>query len=293
MTRSMSVRFAYTALLTFPSPNLKSDDTGAMRHLEDSLYPLLWAFDRLGERLFGNTWDGNEYQRKQIESPDDIEAKRTPLEVQLAEFDRKEQTHRTSIKRSLKEAVIHRHQSAIAKLIEQRVRINGELALLPSVDGSWRRRYAAYERKASAEQTLIDAFGSGDLAANFVGGLVIDRWLWSEPNEFRYYLAESLGVISQRYSSCRRSMIVVPRTKFDEWLKGIKPIVVSSQTISPEDLFRARLRQDIKGAKPGSKTAYRERVLEEFTGLSRRAFDRVWDQDVPDSWKRSGRPRKT
>jgi len=42
-----------------------------------------------------------------------------------------------------------------------------------------------------------------------------------------------------------------------------------------------------------AKRKYRERALEEISGLSRRAFERAWANTVPDNWKQPGRPGKS
>jgi hypothetical protein len=42
-----------------------------------------------------------------------------------------------------------------------------------------------------------------------------------------------------------------------------------------------------------AKAAYRASAIKEFgSSLSKRAFDRLWDNIVPDAWKRGGRPKK-
>ena len=61
-------------------------------------------------------------------------------------------------------------------------------------------------------------------------------------------------------------------------------------TAAAKTRCRNWLRQQCKNEKRGPKQLYVEEAMRKFEGLSKRAFNDVWDECVPPSWKQEGAP---
>ena len=84
--------------------------------------------------------------------------------------------------------------------------------------------------------------------------------------------------------------ILIDRNAFTSELKRNRG---PKSTIGAEAKLRRWLNIIIeKGAKSKPKRQYWEEASKEFgQSLSKRSFDRIWDQVVPDDWKKAGKPR--
>ena len=82
---------------------------------------------------------------------------------------------------------------------------------------------------------------------------------------------------------CRERQIDPPRFWF-----GAKESLASA-----EAQCRKWIAAQVVLGKDMSKQKYRTLAKSEISGLSDRAFDRVWDDTVPSAWKVAGRPKKS
>ncbi len=92
---------------------------------------------------------------------------------------------------------------------------------------------------------------------------------------------------SQLAECCDRTGLPRPRFWFAKGTDTGRKLTAAASTIC-----RRWFRKQIGQVKRGSKDQYWSEAMQNFEGLSRRAFDEIWRDLAPNSWKKSGAPRK-
>lgn len=260
-----------------------------------NFYFLLEAYDRLGQHLYGEEWDHHEIFKPAMRSPEDIDAERAPLERQYAAAQAEIERCDREIKATLSGSRVEQLKAEKAWQFELRNEAAQALSEKLEIDDRYRQRYRQFERRYRTEETLVAALKNRDLEAVFNAGMVIEPELWDGRPGFQYWILESLARVPSNFSSRRRAPVFLKRDEFDAWLQRVTPINATAPSDDPESCGRRFLDAAVREGgqrKQYPKGEYRRQAQEACPGLSRRAFDRLWDQMVPDSWREGGRIKR-
>lgn len=259
----------------------------------DDFYFLLHAFDRLGRYLFGESWTGQEFKSRSLPTPDEVAADRAPLEAHREELDGRLRRIDEALSRAILQADIDRLKGERAALILEQTEVRSRLFAMPSATDGYRLDWEDFSRRQRTEHILLDALQTGRINAQFAEGQIIDWSGLHRDREFKVYLALSQVKAPRLRSPIRRGAALIRRNAFDEWLKGILPIHPGAiASLSPEEQCRAWIvGLGNSGQKPKPKPELWEEAQGLFPGLSKKAFERLWAQHAPDSWRRKGRPQ--
>lgn len=261
--------------------------------INEQFYFLLEAYDRLGARIFGHTWTGNEIIERPTKSPDEVFEERQPLEVEIKKIDTKVARLQSKASAVISGDGLAKIDRQKKSLLAKRSDLSIRLSDLPTVNQDYKDRFAAYQRRLRTETCLFGALQKGETSAQVYGGFILRKELWQGTRGFKCYLELSLAVLPRELSGKRRGTIVFPKGQFENWLKGIRPKVIDDENPpSPYDLCVIYLREQAKGSKVKIKPRYLEEAQRQIPELSERDFLRAWAQEVPPSWKRRGRPPK-
>ena len=150
-----------------------------------------------------------------------------------------------------------------------------------------------YRRSAQTKDVLIAALAEGTIEAYGLGAFVIPCKYWSGANNFRYNIELNLGRLPRHFTSQRVQSLRVVRTSFDDWRRQLQPITPQaerryvSRALCVEFLTEACA----DGISRFSKGDYYDQAWEIDSDLSRRMFNSVWEDVVPEAWKLPGRPK--
>lgn len=257
----------------------------------DSHLYLLHAFDLLGRRLHGARWNGQEYRAAKRQPPDDVSAARAPFERSIADLDRRQAAIAEARRRTVAADEIARLADEERAVIAERQSLRNQLRELPEPDDSYATAWQAYSRRLETERLLVDALRSGKLQVQFPSGTVVDWPYWERDAGFKLFLELSMVKVPRHRSGAGRGSVLFRRDAFEEWLKTVLPYDEGDQAqLPPEERCRAWL-VDLVGKmqKPGRKEALRSEAMVRFPGLSKRAFDRIWEKHTPSNWRTAGR----
>jgi hypothetical protein len=254
-------------------------------------YLLSEAFELIGRRLFDDEWKANELQAMPCPSPDELRADHEHWKKARDEIDGEIEKVRDQIrKRLLSETEAARLNKQIEELQTKRHDIAVRLLSHPEPTDTHVHSYEAYQRRRTAERTLVDAIKSGKFPV-WGRQMAIETYLWGEPH-FHYDIELSIVRVPRTFSSKRHQAARIDELAFDSWLATLKPLTASAMPPkSPEDRCALFLRTEVaEGEKRMTRDEYREYAMNEFPGLTGEGFRRVWDAVVPESWKQAGRP---
>jgi hypothetical protein len=264
-----------------------------MLPLED-YYSLLHAFDVIGRRLYPE-WTGDEFDQRPVPSPTVIASEREPLEKRLLEIETELDTVAADIRRSLKESEIAEYKKQEAQLFVERNSILDRLRHTWRLDDeSYRREFAAHERKLRAKEVLFAALEARQIQVQLGRSLIVDWPAWRIEPGFRCYLPLSLVRVSRFRSSMRRGTALIRRDEFDKWLNATVPQnPPAPETMDPEgrcEVWLLNLIRERKGERPpDNRRAIYEQAHRAIPELTERQFLRAWARVAPQEWKKGGR----
>lgn len=256
-------------------------------------HSLLQAFDLTGRRVFGDDWRGDEAFARPTDDPEPARRTRDALIDRIKALTLEAQPHEAVMALEVENEV---YEDASAKLhvIDREIdRLKRELNALPHLGDAWVIDYQAFERRSRIEAELCDAFAKGDLDL-LAGPTELVQWrAWSRLPSFKVYFGLStVRLPSSHGERTRRRPAFVPKVALALWLERFEAVnTATANALTPEARLQVWLRDKIDRYQPKefSKRRYRDDALAEIPGLSTRAFERVWGQVVPQSWKSSGR----
>lgn len=253
-------------------------------------YLLSEAFELVGRHLFGDEWTGNELDAQPGPSPDDLRAEYESGGRSRDEVDAEIEKLRNHMREKLlSEAETRQLQAQIEALQARRQAITDRLISPIAQDDPRVWLYENYQRRRTAEETLIGAIKEGKFPV-WGGQLGMEPRLWSE-RHFRYSIELSIVRLPQTFSSKRHQSTRIPEAQFDSWLVTLKPLTPSAEKqLSNEDQCRMLFERWIAGGdQKKSKKEYFLEAKEEVPDLSWRAFDSLWRQRAPAEWRKFGR----
>lgn len=256
------------------------------------LYLLLHAFHLLGQHLHGSDWTGTEpWARPSRLKEAQEEGGRLSAELKALRDDiaALEDEMRDAIGREESEVVsarLHERRQAQRQLRERAQSV-------PDLTGSYLTDQAAYERRQKTEETFLAGLRDGALQLRFGTDQMIHWPTWREHPDFRLSFELSMARAPRTLSSRRRAPVFVDRAPFASWLEAVMPLTESAlQVVSPEQRCIAYLKAEVAKGNRLSKPEHWSMAKERVSGLSKRAFDRVWNSVVPEEWKQAGRRKR-
>lgn len=263
-----------------------------MRFDISGYYLLLQAFDLTGRRIFGSEWRGDEAFARDTEDPSSISHERRITQDRIKTLATSAAPYNAILASDADEEEHQKASDALHYLNRETEQLKERLATLPHVTGSWLADHGAFKRRRDIEGKLFEAFRSGDLDLQ-VGPNEIVQWRnWSRQPDFKVLFSISCVIVPRSHAGQRRrGPAFIQRVAFNNWLNRFADAATGTHEFTPEGQLEVWLRDKVRRFKPKdfSKPVYRDQALEEIPGLSKRAFDRVWDNVVPDSWKSGGR----
>lgn len=261
-----------------------------MRFDLSTFYLLLQAFDLTGRHLYGNDWRGDEAFARDSEDPSPLSKERQSIQDRIKKLAIAGAPHQAILAVDADEAEHQAASDALHHINQELGQLEERLATLPHLTGAWFADHEAFKRRTDIEGKLFAAFRSGDLNLQ-VGPNEIVQWRnWSRQPDFKVLFSMSCVIVPRSHANQRRrGPAFVQRVAFNNWLNRFSGAATETHELTPEAQLEVWLREKIKGPKEFSKPVYRAFAIEEIPDLSARAFDRVWDNVVPENWKRSGR----
>lgn len=248
---------------------------------------LLVAFEHVGERLFGDAWQGFEHQYAQEpppQPPEDIAARARRL---VGEEDRlKSLSSATYAARALClddalrpsfDAILARINDAIGKVVSESRAIEQNTSAAT--------RFADFERYQQAWGLLQAALASERLTARVDAQGHVSPHAWKDAAFGKVDLRLS---ILRQPEECAAGLVTINAKEFERWL-----LAIPTATNAPFDV-EAWCREKILERRrsmnpPRSQEALFQELQAEQASLTRSKFDAAWKTHAPLSWKSPGR----
>lgn len=254
-------------------------------------YSLLDVFDRTGRLMFPIEWSGLEAWARDTESPEPLKRERQALLKEITTLKGDMAPLHDLMRLNLSESEFQETSDNVGRLSARLKTAKVELSQLPQVSDTWVRDHAAFFRRVRVEQELSQALIRNDLRI-IVGTHMVVPWKeWCQRSDFRVWYGLSMVRIPKSESAMRRGPGFVERTAFDLWSERFIMIDKIPGDFTPEAKLAEWLKAEVRANPEKTKTVeeYRKEALKSFSGLSARAFNRVWATTVPDSWRQGGR----
>ena len=260
----------------------------------DDSYFLLHAYDVLGRHLYGSDWEGNEFKQAPVPSYEEVETIRKPYQDTLKKISERLTDIQDTLSKTIKEDEISRLSREEKELLWQSGEIETVLHQNWKPGTSHSRQYERYIRRVFVEKKITEGMKLNAFSVILNGSTIVDWSFWERQRGCRIVFHLSLIRVRNDISSQRWGFATINRTEFHEWLKIIEPISGNGiENLSPEERFAIDLRKMVQeGSKKHPVQWYLEFAQAEY-GLGPRPARRVWETNVPASWRSSGRPRKS
>lgn len=254
-------------------------------------YLLLQAFDLTGRKVFGAKWRGDEAFARDAEDPSRVSGERQNVQNRIKTLAASTAPHNAILASDADEEEHQAASDALHHINQELGQLKERLATLPHLTGAWLADHETFKRRMDIEGKLFEAFLSGDLDLQ-VGPYEIVQWRnWSRQPDFKVLFSMSCVIVPRSHADQRRrGPAFIERVAFNKWLNRFAGAATETHELTPEGQLEGWLREKVKGPKESSKAVYKAQALEEIPELSARAFDRIWDNVVPENWKRRGRP---
>lgn len=256
-----------------------------------NFYLLLEAFDRLGFHLYADEWTGREAWARPAESPDKLKTDKSALRARLESLDESILSKEREFRYATEPTDQNQISSDLDRLRKEHSSKLEDLRSLPVISDVISGPHASFERRATAEKVLWDAARSGDIVFRYGPDTLIDWTAWMADSAIKVHLSLSMARVSSLYSNLRRGPVFVDKVTFDRWLRTVRRVKeIAGAEPDQESEFRAFLKREIQtGTKSMGKGEFQD-VAENEYRVGKRPFQRIWDEEVPASWKRGGRP---
>ena len=251
-------------------------------------YQLSDAFNALGRQLFVTDWTRQEIEARKVQDPGLIRQSRAPFESEMAEVNRLLQAKDAERRQAVSKDDLARINSDFMTLERRQQELFSCLNELGWVRPSEEEDRARWQRFEKTEAELMRAFREGELYVFGANTFRVDPRLWTEmPEGFGWNW--SLSLIFWPSDKCARPVDAakINCAEFEDWLARQLPLVegASVDQLPAEQRFTLHFRKLVKsGPKPAPRDKMKRDAMNEFPGLSGRAFQRVWDKEAPDSW---------
>lgn len=259
-------------------------------------YSLADVFNALGRRYFAPDWTSQEIEARKVQDPEVIRQDRAPFESEMTELNRLLQAKNAERRKAVSKDALDRINSDLMALERRQQELFTCLNEVGMVRKFEDEDHARWERFERTEAELLRAFREGELYVFGANSSRIEPRLWIEmPDSFGWNWSLSLIFWPKDRSARPVDAAKINCVEFEDWLAGQLPVVEGANVdqLTPQQRYTLHFRKLAKaGPKPASRDKMKRDAMREFPGLSGRAFGRVWGNEAPDSWKKSGKPRK-
>lgn len=259
-------------------------------------YSLSDSFTALGQRLFAQQWSGQEIEASKVQDPAVIRQRRAPFEAEMVELNLLRQAKDAERREAVSKDALGSINSDLIEIERRQQELFTCLNEVGMVRKFEDEDHARWERFERTEAELLRAFREGELYVFGANSSRIEPRLWIEmPDGFGWNWSLSLIFWPKDKSARPVDAAKINCVEFEDWLAGQLPVVEGANVdqLTPQQRYTLHFRKLAKaGPKPASRDKMKRDAIREFPGLSGRAFQRVWDKEAPDSWTKSGKPRK-
>ncbi|MEQ8227362.1 MAG: hypothetical protein RIA64_04690 [Rhodospirillales bacterium] len=259
-------------------------------------YSLSDAINALGRRLWAGQWTGQESEARKVQDPDVIRQARVPFEAEMVELNLLRQAKGAERREAVSKDALDRINSDLMEIERRQQELFTCLNEVGMVRKFEEEDHARWERFDKTEAELLRAFREGELFVFGGNSSRVEPRLWIEvPKGFGWNWALSLIFWPPDKSARPVDAGKIICAEFEDWLARQLPVVEGANVdqLPAEQRFTLHFRKLVKaGPKPAPRDKMKRDAMREFPGLSGRAFQRVWDKEAPDSWTKSGKPRK-
>ncbi len=259
-------------------------------------YSLSDSFTALGQRLFDQQWSGQEIEASKVQDPEVIRQRRAPFEAEMVELNLLRQAKDAERREAVSKDALGSINSDLIEIERRQQELFTCLNEVGMVRKFEVEDHARWERFERTESELLRAFREGELFVFGANSSRVEPRLWIEvPNGFGWNWALSLIFWPPDKSARPVDAGKIICAEFEDWLARQLPVVEGANVdqLPAKQRFTLHFRKLVKaGPKPASRDKMKRAAMQEFEGLSERAFLRVWNAEAPDSWKKSGRPKK-
>lgn len=258
-----------------------------------SKYSLLQAFDEVGRAQFPKDWQGDEAWAKP--SPADlvgIQRQRQEAESNLANVLKKVIQTRAEFDASQSEVERNILSSLLSDLYQERNSLRERIASQPNPNQGQIEDGERFARRAAAERQLNAAFCSGALMVQFGRNCVVpwNDCLREDGLTINYILSQVTLPADKAPAGPHPAF--VERAQLDDWLGCMfEPQEDGTAVLTTAERLRLWLEEQVRTLQPRQKTkaALNREAMDRFPGLTKRLFEQVWANTVPESWKKAGR----
>jgi len=252
-------------------------------------YPIIMAFDRIGRILFPDEWNGMESHAAPSFQNDELKAQ---IEKLYSIGDRLAQ-EAESLRRmdafsmSAEEAQTYFERRDECSAEQKEVRLKLDRLVRPHENDL--KDAQAFARRETVENRLANLFDKGELTLVMDSGWQVNWREFSGQKGFRISYQYSTIYLPKSARFRRKQAVFVQREKFDEWARPFEfcPEKADLNELA-EDWFLTQARERTNIPIRGE---LKEEYIREFPKLSKRSFDRLWDQYAPNKWSGRG-PKK-
>lgn len=255
-----------------------------------TFYSLLEAFDETGRRLYGEAWRGIEAFARQANDPKSTQDKRASLLAELKRLAQEETPHNAMLVDGAGQQAWDEASAALQLIRQERDAVRARLQEIPDITDSSVKDHEAYQRRCRVECELKGAFARGELPLLVAPHTLADWRSWSAYKGFRLYFGLSMARLPAEASSQRRGPAFVERAALDNWLERFGVPDIGPADLTPEAQLRKWLVEQTNqyAPKEKKKDQYLAEAQATIDGVTKRMFEHVWTNTVPQSWKKAG-----
>lgn len=249
-------------------------------------YPIIMAFDRIGRIQFPVEWTGLESHAAPSFQDDELKTQIDRLHSMRDRLAREEESLRRKDAFSMSADEAQAHFERRDQCSDERKAIRLELDRLMRPYENDLKDAKAFARRETVENRLASLFERGELNLVMDSGWQVNWREWSSKKGFRISYQYSTIYLPKSAGFRRKQAIFVRREKFDEWARPFEfcPEKADLNELA-KDWFLAQVRVRTNSPIRGE---LKEEYILEFPNLSRRSFDRLWDEHAPDEWSKRG-----
>ena len=263
-----------------------------MRFDLTAYYTLLRAFDLTGRTIFGSAWRGDEAFAGPANDPEQTRRERQEILAKVHALLAQEREHRAILSLDPHSEEGQKAAEALDAIRREVEAKRQAMHKLPEITDWWIEDHNAFTRRKRVESELRAAFAAKALPLQVGTSTGVEWKSWARQDGFhlRFDLSQ-IDIPAQAGLNSTSGPGFVPKVALDAWLNRFEAPSPEGAALTPDEQLANWLRNRVReaGRKAPRKADCKAQALREVSGLSARAFDRVWSDTVPEDWRKSGR----
>ncbi|WP_281023685.1 hypothetical protein [Minwuia sp. IMCC3009] len=260
--------------------------------LEDERFiPTGFALDRLGLHLYPATWIGCHVGRDRPDDPRPVLKRNKDLQTIIDDAKDTLAILSKRISRATDPETTKTLEALRDKTLQERSDAYRELDSKSAINEESVEDYKYFSKIDHAQEILENAMRGDGL--NIFTGDHLGRSLGSIENRRGVHIRirDSYLIEARFPGKRRRGIMMLDREQFMAWLSKIEPVEAApGQPLTPAQAFRIEVREVARiGQKPKNVGQYRNDARRRIPGLTKSVAQRVWEEEVPEDWRRPGR----